>query len=66
MEEILHSREIALTKTNVEKSQGLNKHLTNELLSSNDGDIIDLPEVTDEQLESEWVKTDLSTKHELV
>ena len=52
--------EILLNGTRTEQTQGANRELTHNMLNSNEGEIIDLPDFTDDQHESRWMKSDLT------
>ena len=55
--------EVLLNGTRTEQTKGANRKLTHEVLNSNEGDVIDLPDLTDDQLESRWMKSDLTMEY---
>ena len=55
--------EILLNGTRTEQTQGANRKLTHKMLNSNEGEVIDLPDFTDDQLESRWMKSDLTMEY---
>ena len=54
------SNDLLINSTRTEQTQGTNRKQTHDILNSNEGEVIDLPDYTDEHLESRWMKSNLA------
>ena len=54
------NNDLLINNTKTEQTQGTNRKQTHEILNRNEGEVIDLPDYTDEHMESRWMKSDLA------
>ena len=60
----LQNNDLLINNAKTSQTQGTNRQQTNEILNTNEGEVIDLPDYTDEYLESRWMKSDLSMDYD--
>ena len=60
----LPTTDLIINNAKTSQTQGTNRQQTYEILNTNEGEVIDLPDYTDEHLESRWMKSDLAIDYD--